>query len=128
MEERRLPGPGQGMRRQSDVVQIMLRALFARLDSLALATAMGAVLGLGLFLATAVLQLKGAPSGAPIGPNLSGLDTFLPGYSVSWSGAVIGGAYAAILGFVVGYCLAVLWNLSHYLFVGVAVLRGNWLD
>lgn len=116
------------MRRQTDVVNVMLQALFARIDRVAMAAAMGAVFGLGLFVATAVLVLKGAPAGIPVGPNLSGLVSFMPGYSVSWAGAAIGAIYAAVIGGTVGYCLAILWNLSHYLFIGVALFRGNWLD
>lgn len=116
------------MRRQTDVANVILQALFAKLDRAAMAAAMGTVFGLGLFLATAILVVKGAPPGMSVGPNLSGLNTFLPGYTVSWAGAAIGGAYAAVIGGVVGYCLAILWNLSHYLFIGIALFRGNWLD
>lgn len=128
MEERRLSNTGQGMRRQTDVVRVILQALFAKLDRNGMAAAMGTVFGLGLFLATAILLVNGAPSGISVGPHLAGLNTFLPGYTISWTGALVGGTYAALIGAAIGYGLAVLWNLAHYLFIGLALFRGNWLD
>lgn len=115
-------------RRRADTQRIMLMALFARMDTVALALALGAVGALGLFLATAVLLLKGAPPGVPVGPNLAALTTFLPGYAVSWGGAFTGAFYGFLTGAAVGFILAVLWNFTHLLFIGVAVMRGNWLD
>lgn len=115
-------------RQEIDVDQTTLMALFARLDNVAFGAAMGAVFGLGLFIVTAVLLLQGAPPGVPIGPNLSALVTFLPGYGMSWIGAVIGGLYGVVYGFGVGFLITIFWNLSHLLFVGAAVLRGDWLQ
>ena len=103
-------------------------ALFARMDTRALAIAMGVVGALGLFLATAVLLLKGAPPGIAVGQHLVALKTFLPGYTISWAGAFTGGFYGFLAGGAVGFVLAVLWNFTHLLFLGVAVMRGNWLD
>jgi hypothetical protein len=82
----------------------------------------------GLFVVTAVLLLEGAPPGVPIGPNLSALITFLPGYGMSWLGAVAGGLYGLVCGFGVGFLITIFWNLAHLLFVGAAVLRGDWLQ
>ncbi len=115
-------------RRRADSQRIILMALFARMDTLGLTAAMATVGALALFAATAVLLLKGAPSGVDVGPNLAALTTFLPGYAVSWGGAVTGALYGALTGAAVGFVLAVLWNFTHLLFIGFAVMRGHWLD
>jgi len=104
----------------------LLMAAFARMDVAALAVALGTVCAVGLFLMTAVLLVKGAPPGAHVGPHLGLLDTYLPGYSVSWSGGVIGAAYAWIIGAVTGFAWAVMWNLTHYLYIILVVVRAHW--
>lgn len=119
-------GSGQQGRR-ADTSRIMLLALFARIDTVAMALSAGAVIGLVIFLATAVLLLKGAPPDKAIGPNLSALSTFMPGYTVTWLGGLAGAVYGFIVGSVVGFVLAVLWNFTHLMFVGFAAMRGNWL-
>ena len=81
---------------------------FARYDPVALGTAIALVAGCGLFLATAVLLL--ANGGNPVGPNLSLLGAYFLGYTVSWSGAVVGGLEAGLLGFGFGWILAHLIN------------------
>ena len=115
-------------RRRADSQRIILMALFARMDTLGLTAATAVVGALALFAATAILLLKGAPPGVPVGPNLAALTTFLPGYTVSWGGALTGAFYGALSGAAIGFVLAVLWNFTHLLFIGVAVMRGNWLD
>ena len=117
----------RGLRRRADTQRMLLTALFARIDSSAIAVAMGMVVALILFLATAILLLKGAPAGVPIGPNLLALETFLPGYDVTWTGAMLGAVYGFPVGAVVGYMLSVLWNFAHLIVIGIAVVRGNWL-
>ena len=114
--------------KQPDMERLLLMSAFARMDGVAMAAAMAGVFALGLFLATAVLLVQGAAPGVPVGPNLSALSTFMPGYSVSWGGGLIGACYAGVIGALVGYILSVLWNLTHILFVGFAVMRANWLD
>ena len=107
---------------------VLVRVVFARIDGVAMATATGVVFTVGLFLATAILLLKGAPPGVPIGGNLSALGTFLPGYDISWPGVIVGSLYGFLIGAVAGFLLSVLWNFMHVIFIGIAVLRGNWLD
>lgn len=115
-------------RKQSDAERALLMSAFARMDSVAMTTAMGVVFGVGLFLATAFLLIKGAPPGVPVGANLSALATFLPGYDVSWAGSVVGAVYAAAIGAVIGCVLSVMWNVTHFLFIGIVVMRANWFD
>lgn len=97
--------------------------IFAKLDPIGFAAAMAAIFALGLFLSTVVLLLKGAPPDIPIGPHLQLLSSYLPGYSVTWIGSIIGAAYSSIIGAVVGYALALFWNLTHWLYLAVILRR-----
>ena len=93
-----------------------LRVAFAHVDPVALGAAFGVVASLGLFLATAVLLIKGGPV---VGPTLSLLAQFLPGYRVSWGGALVGMLQSGAGGFALGYTLAKLrnWGLRVYALV-----------
>jgi protoporphyrinogen oxidase len=84
-----------------------LRGAFARYDEVALGVAIGAVLGISLFLATAVLLLRG---GEVVGPTLSIVGNFFFGFQVTWAGALVGLAEGAVGGFAFGFVLARLIN------------------
>jgi len=101
-------------------------ALFARMDGAATAVALGAVLALLLFAGTGTLLIRGAIDGGPVGPNLAALGTYLPGYSVSWFGGIVGALYGFGAGAVAGYAIATLWNLAHLLYLGIVVAHGDW--
>ena len=45
-----------------------------------------------------------------VGPTLGLLANFFPGYSVTWSGAVVGAFYGALSGAIAGFVLAVIYN------------------
>jgi len=111
------------MRRESE--RLLLLALFARMDTLAMAIAVAVLGGLAIGLATAVLLLAGAEPGVPVGPHLAGLGTYLPGYSVSWAGVAVGSAYGLVLGFVAGLLLAIFWNFVHLVLLGLVALQGQ---
>jgi hypothetical protein len=85
----------------------VIASAFAELDPVALGVAVGVVSGLGLFLMTALLLLKGGPE---IGSNLSLLRHYLPGFEVTWRGAVIGFIAAGVGGGALGYVGAWLRN------------------
>ena len=104
----------------------ILKATFARIDPIAMAIAGGTVMALGLFTATAILLIKGMLFGGAVGPNLQVLGAYLPGYSVSWPGAVIGAAYFWLIGAALGWVLAILWNFAHYIYIGLIVVRTMW--
>jgi hypothetical protein len=63
--------------------------------------------GLGLFLVTAWLLVKG---GENVGAHLNLLGQYLIGYSVTWKGSLIGLLYGAVIGAVLGWSIAKLYN------------------
>jgi protoporphyrinogen oxidase len=98
VEDRLVPG-----RPSRDVGEELIRSVFARYDPVALGGSIGVILGLGVFLATVVLLLRG---GEPVGPTLSLLGNYLLGYYVSWGGAFLGLLEAGFAGFGFGFLLA----------------------
>ena len=99
-----------------------MRALFARMDTVAMSIATSVVFALGLAAATAVLLAQGAPEGLSVGSNLSALGNILPGYSVTWLGALIGAGWAGLIGAALGFVAATTWNFAHLVFLGVLAL------
>jgi hypothetical protein len=79
-----------------------------RVRSRLLGLTLGLLAGVGLFLATAILLLKG---GDNVGNHLALLGQFLPGYQVTWGGAFLGLAYGLLLGFVGGWLVGWTYNL-----------------
>lgn len=84
-------------------VQSTLLALNAR----AWGIAFGLVLGVGLFLATIFLVIKGGPN---VGQHLKLLSAFFPGYSVSLGGSVLGFIYAFVIGYALGRVIGEVYN------------------
>ena len=80
-----------------------VRAAFARYDPVALGAAVGTLLGVGLFLATSLLLVRG---GNPPGPNLALLGEYFVGFEVTWTGALLGMLEAGLGGFAFGWLLA----------------------
>jgi protoporphyrinogen oxidase len=91
----------------------LLRKAFGRYDPVALGVSVGTIAGIGLFLATAILLVKG---GDPVGPNLSLLANYFMGFDVSWNGAFIAFVEAAIGGYVLGDLMARSINLFIHLY------------
>jgi hypothetical protein len=79
-----------------------------RLRERAWSIATGLVCGALLALATVVLVVRGGPN---MGAHLGLLAVYLPGYSVSVAGAVVGFVYAAAIGALAGWLAARLYNL-----------------
>jgi hypothetical protein len=80
-----------------------------RLNAVVQGIVVGLLFGAIIFVATNWLVLKG---GRVVGPHLSLLNQFFIGYKVSFLGSLIGFGYGAVLGFAVGYVVAVLYNLA----------------
>jgi hypothetical protein len=83
--------------------------IFPRLDPVALGFAFGITAGVLIFAATLFLVITGARH---TGPNLAVLGNFVPGYAVTYEGAVVGLFGLFILGFFVGSVFAYLRNLT----------------
>lgn len=95
-------------RRPADVREALaIRAAIARLRVGIMAIVFGMLGGLGLFLATAWLLIRGGPN---VGQTLGLLAHYFPGYSVTWPGAVIGLGYGALTGALTGGSLAWIYN------------------
>jgi len=73
-------------------------SVLVRINARAWGVATGALLGVGLCLATLILVWKG---GSDVGQHLGRLSYVLPGYDVSYAGALLGLVY----GFFIGYAL-----------------------
>jgi hypothetical protein len=86
--------------------QIVLTRVM-RLNLLANGITVGLLFGLGLFLPTIVLVLKGGPV---VGPHLELLSQFLPGYEVTVGGSFVGLGYGFVLGFILGAFVALIYN------------------
>jgi hypothetical protein len=85
----------------------LIEIAVARLRAGILAIVFGMVGGAGLFVATAWLLIKG---GENVGATLGLLGNYLPGYAVTWPGAVVGLLYGAAIGAAMGWTLARVYN------------------
>src|SRR5882762_9747317 len=103
--------------------ELLIQA-FAKLDKVALGLAAGIMGGLGLFLATVFLLIKG---GNPVGPNLALLGQYFIGYTVTWKGSLIGLAYGSVCGFILGWSTAFLRNLFVAIYIYTVKLKSNLL-
>ena len=109
------------VRLQDESERIIVQSL-AKLDGTALGVALGVLGGLSIFGATAFLLYKG---GDVIGPNLSLLAQFFPGYEVSITGSFIGAFYGLISGFIVGWMIALLRNFAVSVYIHFLKLKSS---
>jgi hypothetical protein len=91
---------------EKDLEKVILTRLL-RLNATVQGLVTGIVFGLGIFVATNWLVLKG---GDVVGPHLSLLANFFIGYRVSFTGSVIGFAYGLVAGYAIGYSIARIYN------------------
>ena len=99
-----------------EVLQDALARAFPKLDRVAFGLSLGVAAGITLFLATLILVLKG---GDVVGPNLQLLSQYVPGYSVTALGSVLGLAYGFTYAFIGGWMLAFLRNTTVFLYMGI---------
>jgi len=78
-----------------------------KLNAKLLGIVFGMLLGIGMFLATNFLVLKG---GENVGQHLVLLSQFFPGYRVTFLGSLIGFAYAFAVGLIIGSVLGAVYN------------------
>jgi hypothetical protein len=81
--------------------------IHVRLSSRSWSILLGGLSALLLFSTTNVLAVRG---GDDVGPMLRRLEVYFPGYSVDFSGSLVGGAYMLALGWIVGQCVAFVYN------------------
>lgn len=79
----------------------------ARIQAGVLGLTCGILGGLGLFVVTAWLLIKGGPE---VGPHLELLGQYLIGYSVTWAGSLIGLLYGLVIGGFLGWSVGALYN------------------
>ena len=90
-----------------DQTEQLLKRAVLRLNANILGVVMGIIAGLGIFVATNFLILKG---GAVVGPHLALLGNFFPGYRVTFLGSIIGFGYGLLSGYVAGFIIATIYN------------------
>jgi len=105
-----------------ETVKDVFAQAFPKLDRLALGLSTGTMAAVVLFIATIALVLKGGPV---VGPNLQLLSQYLPGYSVTWHGSVLGLAYGFATGFIAGWSFAFLRNIAVFLSLAVMQQRAE---
>lgn len=93
--------------------QQAIRKSVARIHEKGWGIAFGLLFAVALLAATNILVLRGGPV---IGPHLSLLRWYFPGYSVTFGGSLIGAVYAFVVGYGVGRSIATIYNrLTKYL-------------
>jgi len=85
----------------------LIEAAIARMRAGIMAIVFAMVGGMGLFLATAWLLVRG---GWNVGQTLGLLGHYFPGYTVTWAGSLVGLAYGAVVGAIVGGSVAWIYN------------------
>ena len=85
----------------------LLEAAVVRMRARIMAVVFGMVGGVGVFVATAWLLLQG---GQQVGLHLRLLNNYFPGYDVTWPGAFLGFFYGALVGAVLGFTIAWVYN------------------
>lgn len=91
----------------TDAEKELVQAAIVRLRARVMALVFGMVGGAGLSAATLWLVIRGGPN---VGQHLQLLANYFPGYEVSWLGSVIGFGYGALVGGLIGWTIASLYN------------------
>ncbi len=89
------------------IAQRAVAATIARINGRAWGISFALLGGLGLLVATWLLVIKGGPF---MGFHLVLLKNFLPGYSVSYLGGLIGFVYGFVIGYASGRLIGAVYN------------------
>lgn len=92
---------------EKETVEAVVLTRLLRLNAVVQGVVTGLVVGLGIFIATNWLVLKG---GEVVGPHLALLGQYFIGYQVTFVGSLVGFAYGFLLGFVIGYGVGRTYN------------------
>lgn len=100
----------------------LLIQTIAKIDRSAFGIAIGVVFGTGIFFATNFLILKG---GERIGPTLTLLNQYFYGYSVTFTGSLVGLFYGFAAGFALGWLMAFVRNFLIIIYLHIAKFKGR---
>jgi hypothetical protein len=90
----------------------LIKQAVLRLNGNILGLVQGIICALVIFIATVWLVLKG---GEVVGPHLGLLSQFFPGYSVTFTGSLIGAAYGFVTGYLGGLLIGWIYNTAVFL-------------
>jgi ABC-type nitrate/sulfonate/bicarbonate transport system permease component len=93
--------------RIADKEEELIERVIVRLNAVLTGIVLGLLCGIGLFLATMWLVIKGGPHP---GVHLILLSQYFPGYSISVLGSLVGFFYAFLIGFLTGCLLGFVYN------------------
>jgi protoporphyrinogen oxidase len=99
-----------------ELMQTAVAATYAKLNRNAFGLSTGITAGMLLWIATMFLVIKG---GSVVGPHLSLLSQYFPGYTVSFFGSFLGFFYMFFVGFVGGWVFAFIRNAVAFLYLAV---------
>lgn len=91
----------------SEPEERLIESAVARMRGGVMAVVFGMVGGVGWFLATAWLLIRG---GQNVGQTLGLMRNYFPGYSVTWTGSLVALAYGTLVGAILGWSLARIYN------------------
>lgn len=86
--------------------ELIQRAVI-RLNAVTTGISVGVLAGAGLLLATVWLVVRDGPEA---GPHLGLIGQYLPGYTVTFTGGIIGFVYACVIGYGCGFLVARIYN------------------
>ena len=86
----------------------LIRRAVLRLNAVTTGISVGLLAGGGLLLATVWLVVR---DGADAGPHLGLLGQYLPGYTVTYTGGVLGLLYGCVIGYCCGFLVARIYNM-----------------
>lgn len=88
----------------------LIELVHGRLHIPAFSGASAVVGALGLATAVAVVLLRGPADGEAVGTHLALLAHYVPGFTVSWKGALIGAVWMGLFAGLLGAVVAIAWN------------------
>ena len=115
-------GVGVGVSDAVHAIEDALAEVFSKLDRIAFGTAVGAVSGITLALATTLAAFRLDASTAR---GLALLGNYFPGYYVGGGGVLLGLAYGFLTGFVTGWSFAFLRNAVALTYVAAVRRRAE---
>lgn len=90
-----------------EVLEKIVMARLMRLNAIVSGIVTGIIGGMGVFVVTLWLVVKG---GNVVGPHLALLGQFFIGYKVTLWGSFVGFLYGFVTGFIIGSAIAMLYN------------------